>query len=476
MSNAAARSRIELAVKRLGCNYPLHAGILALWGIEESAAVSTMGVGFRGNRLCLVFAPDFVESIGMNELEGVLHHEVNHVMFDHVFHEPEANEDENARIVAEEVTVNEWVPEPLPGKPVLLSQYPFLPANETTEIRYRKLRGRVSGENRGKSGSGCGPQSAGTCLAGTGKSGGQGPNGAKAGRVPTVDDHSTWSEIRKDSGKASRAAQMDVAMAWGGLTPKQRDAQPDPIAGSARKAVEAGGFDLGVGIGTDSGDEEEKVGPGSARVPWQVVLRKHIGRIRERRPVFGRPPRRFPDMAGIIPGKGRFSRKTRVMAVVDTSGSMTGPMLADISAELGLMARHFDVIVVECDETIRQIYPYRPIESVKGRGWTDFRPPFKPDFLKAQQPDVVVYFTDGDGPAPEKQPAVPVIWAITEGGKKPVLWGMEVALSEPKMGPNVPNFSTGLGIFRGGMDNSNPMQFILDGKTIIFEGRKFFDQ
>lgn len=443
MSNAAARSRIELAVKRLGCNYPLHAGILALWGIEESAAVSTMGVGFRGNRLCLVFAPDFVESIGMDELEGVLHHEVNHVMFDHVFHEPEANEDENARIVAEEVTVNEWVPEPLPGKPVLLSQYPFLPANETTEIRYRKLRGRVSGEKRGKSGSGCGSQSA-----GTGKSGGQGPNGAKAGRVPTVDDHSTWSEIRKDSGKAARAAQMDVAMAWCGLTPKQRNAQPDPVARSARKAAEAGGFEHGAGIGTDSGDGEEKLGPGSARVPWQVVLRRHVGRIRERRPVFGRPPRRFPDMAGIIPGKGRYGRKPRVLAVVDTSGSMTAPMLADISTELGLMAGHYEVVVVECDTKIHKVYPYRPIESVKGRGGTDFRPPFKPDFLKAQQPDVVVYFTDGDGPAPEKQPAVPVIWAITEGGKKPVLWGMEVALSEPKMSPNVPNFSTRPGIFR----------------------------
>ena len=213
-SNADARNRIELAIKRLGHEYPLHAGILASWGIEESAAVSTMGVGFRGNRLCLVFAPGFVESIGINELEGVLHHEVNHVLFDHVFHEPEANEDANSRTIAEEVTVNEWVPEPLPGEPVLLSQYPFLPENETTEARYRKLRGRVSGAKRGKVGSGSGAQLQGTSSGGAGKSGGLASSGAKTAGVPTVDDHSTWSEIRKDAKSATRVAQMDIAMAW----------------------------------------------------------------------------------------------------------------------------------------------------------------------------------------------------------------------------------------------------------------------
>ena len=448
ISNAAARNRIELAIKRLGHEYPFHAGILASWCIEESATVSTMGVGFRGNRLCLVYAPEFIESVGMNELEGVLHHETNHVLFDHVFHEPDDEEDVDARVAAEEVTTNEWVPEPLPGKPVLLSQYPFLPENETTEVRYGKLRGRASGAKRGKAGSGSGPQSAGACLGVTGKFGGQGSNGAKTGGVPTVDDHSTWEEIRKDSRKAARAAHMDVAMAWCGLTKKQRDALPGPVAESARKAAEASGFDPGGGIGTESGDEEEKIEQGSAQVPWQVVLRQYIGRVRERRPVFGRPPRRFPNMAGIIPGKGRFNRKPKVMAVVDTSGSMTSSMLAAISAELGLMSNHCEVVVVECDTEIHRVYPYRPIESVKGRGGTDFRPPLEPDFLKAQQADVVIYFTDGDGPAPDKQPAVPVVWCITEGGKKPVPWGMEIALSEPKIEANVLNFGTKRGVFR----------------------------
>ena len=47
--------------------------------------------------------------------------------------------DEYARMLAEEVTVNEWVPGPLPGKPITLAQFPELPGNEDTLTRYNKL-------------------------------------------------------------------------------------------------------------------------------------------------------------------------------------------------------------------------------------------------------------------------------------------------------------------------------------------------
>ena len=115
-----ARGKIELTIDRLNSEYPLHAGILAQWRLEESAEVGTVGVGYRDDRLRLVYSPGFVESIGMDELMGVLHHEVNHVLFGHVFHDPGEREDGQARTIAEEVTVNEWVPEPLPATPVLL--------------------------------------------------------------------------------------------------------------------------------------------------------------------------------------------------------------------------------------------------------------------------------------------------------------------------------------------------------------------
>lgn len=482
--------KISLAIDRLNSEYPLHAGILSQWKVEESAEVSTMGVGFRNNRLCLVYSPAFVEEIGMDELMGVLHHEVNHVLFGHVFHEPGEREDGQARTIAEEVTVNEWVPEPLPATPVLLEQYPFLPENESTEERYEKLwkrtkrsalaaprgapsRGVPSGSKQKSSNSnGAGPQQPsgngqpgqGTQQGGQKGSSAQGSGAQPGGKakarqapqpasngVPTTDDHSMWAEVRNDKAQAEQAAKMDIGLAWGNLNPEERAKVSNPFDAIAMAAAEEAGFDgiMAIGIGTEAGDREESLDAGQGRIPWQTVLRRHVGRLVELRPVFGRPPRRFPNMAGIIPGKGRFSQKPKVMAVIDTSGSMTVAMLEAISAELGLMAKRYDVLVVECDAQIHRTYPYRPIVSVMGRGGTDFRPPFEQGFLNEHCPDLVVYFTDGYGPVPARAPTIPVIWCIAEDGVEPAEWGTKIALSEPKTGPDVPNFGPGAGIFGG---------------------------
>lgn len=436
-------NKIRLAIDRLGAEYPLHAGILAQWNLEKSATVQTMGVGFAGNRLRLIYSADFVESINLEELTGVLHHEVNHVVFEHCLHEPEEKEDGCARTIAEEVTANEWVPEPLPGAPVLLAQYPFLPANESTDKRYRRLCKRQSSAKPGGSRS----RSAKPSLAVAGGGAGQGciaqPGACPAcNGVPTVDDHATWSEIRKDKAVVARAAKMDIAIAMGNLNERQREKVSKPFAGIAQAAAKASGFEPGVGIGTDPGNEEEHIEEGEGRVPWQVVLRRHIGKTMQRRPVFGRPPRRFPHLVGVVPGKARYAQRPTVMAAIDTSGSMSADMLGAISAELELMARCYEVLVVECDTSIRRVYPFKPIKSVMGRGGTDLCPPLEVEFLRKHQPDVVVYFTDGFGPAPEKPPAIPVIWGITEAGEKPVTWGTEIHLSEPKISTFEPNFST----------------------------------
>jgi len=137
--------------------------------------------------------------------------------------------------------------------------------------------------------------------------------------------------------------------------------------------------------------------------------------------------RRYQHLLGIVPGVVRRGGKPRIMAVIDTSGSLTDDLLSEISNELRHMARDRDVVVVECDARIQNVYPYRkPLTEVGGRGGTDFRPPLKHEFVRAQRADLVVYFTDGYGPAPANPPQVPVIWALTPGGERPATWGMAV--------------------------------------------------
>ena len=40
-----------------------------------------------------------------------------------------------------------------------------------------------------------------------------------------------------------------------------------------------------------------------------------------------------------------------------------------------------------------------------------------------EQPDLLLFFTDGFGSAPKQRPAYPVMWVLTRGGVKPADWG-----------------------------------------------------
>ena len=430
MRNTVALGKVRLGIDRLASRYPLHAGILARWQVSETAAVPTAAVGFDSvsQTMRLIVEPGFVESLRMDELEGVLHHEVNHVLFEHVYHVPEPGEDRAARTVAEEVTANEYVPEPLPGEPILLAHYPFLKPREDTETRYRKLRGKVELEwpailmPLGGGGSG----EDGRCPGAPPQPGGKGSanpapraGGAAAGSVPT-DSHAAWEEIRANAEAARAAADADIASAWAQMSAEQRDAVPEAVKAAVAEPCD--------GVGVAAGWAVSELDGGEGRVPWQKVLRRYAGRELRRRPVFGRPPRRYPELAGIIPGKSRHRDPPKVLAAIDTSGSMSDGTLSEISAELEKMSGRFNVTVVECDTVIHAVYPFRPIKTASGRGGTDLRPPLEPAFLKKQKADMVVYFTDGCGPAPAKPPAVPVIWCLTEGGSNRSGWGRVVKM------------------------------------------------
>ncbi len=128
-------------------------------------------------------------------------------------------------------------------------------------------------------------------------------------------------------------------------------------------------------------------------------------------------------MVGIVPGTTILGHP-KVMAAVDTSGSMSKEALGRISQELQRLACHTTITVVECDDKIRTKYPFNgPLKGVNGRGGTDLRPPLSEECASELRPDVAVYFTDGDGKAPEHPPSFPVIWVLTPGGRRPAPWG-----------------------------------------------------
>jgi predicted metal-dependent peptidase len=401
-SSLRAEGKIRLARERLVGKYPLHAALLARMRVVERPTVATMAVtaapasstrageaaGDEGEVL-LLYNAEFVLGIRLDELVGVLLHEVHHLLFNHLAADPKDFPDRWARTVAEEVTVNEFIAEPLPGDPVLLRDFPTLPPGESTAERYRRLR-KV-------------------------------PRRARA-EIATTDDHGAWGDAPGDQqapgalkGAVAQAVE-DAVVEAGGL--------PEDLPDELKEAVRSL-------AGSVAGDAAEAVRRGRrGTVDWRAVLRRHVGRVLEVRPVYNRPPRRFPEMLGILPGRGRQASRPKVLAVIDTSASITPALLTAIDGELARLARHHEVTVAECDVRVQAVYRYRPLQQAHGRGGTDLRPPLQPAFLRQHRPDVVVYLTDGHGPAPDRPPRTPVIWCLTPGGTPPVSWGRRVQMRE----------------------------------------------
>jgi predicted metal-dependent peptidase len=370
-----AEGRIRLAQERMAAKYPFHIALLSRMHVVASPPVGTMAVQAEGDQVALLHSPDYIFSISIAELVGVLVHEVLHVLFGHLSMTAKDYPNQAALTIAQEVTVNEYIVEPLPGKPVLLKDYPMLPLGESTEERYRRLKDIIP----------------------------------EAQSIQTLDDHQNWG----DAGAAQTVRQaIEEALALAG---------PDNVPAELRDILTE------LGIGDTAGNQLERISKDRrGSVDWRTLLHRYVGQVLERRPTYARPPRRFPELVGIVPGQARQASKPKIMAVIDTSASITPELLTLIDGELRRLAKNNEVLVVECDCRIHRVYAYdrrEGLRDVQGRGGTDLRPPFERAFLREHQPDLVVYMTDGCGPVPKCKPRIPVIWCLVPGGQVPTDWG-----------------------------------------------------
>ncbi len=379
-----AEMSLQRALRELCVRYPYHAPWLSLEQFRRLPGFGTMAVMRRDGMIQYAYDPKFVAKCSGDELLGVLHHEVNHILFGHVDTDQAAYPNRNARMIAEEVTVNEWVPERLPGDPLTLASFPYLPPLEDTHTRYERLASRTDLPNV----------------------------------VPLLDNHAVWN--MDENGEPVPTDLASLHQALDQLTPERR-AVLEQVYGRRLRDWDASS--IGVEL-------LRRTMPSKSCVNWEHLLHSCLPTSVQRHPNYHRPPRRFPELTGIVPAESMQMIRPRVMAVIDTSGSMKTPTLERISSELKRIGFHGEVTIVECDKLIQATYPMKgPLQKVRGRGGTDFRPPLDAKFLAKHRPDIVVYFTDGDGPAPQRPPAVPLVWCLTKGGKLPAKWGRIIRIS-----------------------------------------------
>lgn len=168
-------------------------------------------------------------------------------------------------------------------------------------------------------------------------------------------------------------------------------------------------------------------------LPWRALLARYVYAAAQEDYTFQRPPRR--DGAALLPRLAKGS--IRLVAVLDTSGSITEGELGEFAAELDALKAQVSaqLTVHACDERLAADGPWtfsaweqvRLPAAVGGGGGTSFVPVFDWVEREALAPDLLIYFTDAMGEFPALAPPYPVLWLVKGNG--PVPFGERVQLA-----------------------------------------------
>lgn len=155
------------------------------------------------------------------------------------------------------------------------------------------------------------------------------------------------------------------------------------------------------------------------KVDWREVLRDFFGAVNPNDYSFSRPNKKFMSMGVYLPTLHGESIGN-VDVVIDTSGSITGKVLAAFASEIVEIfdtARPQRLRVIYCDAAVNHVDVFEqgdtPVFEMHGGGGTDFRPPFKMIADEGEKPDAFVYLTDMYGAFPDADPGFPVLWCAT---------------------------------------------------------------
>lgn len=222
-------------------------------------------------------------------------------------------------------------------------------------------------------------------------------------------------ELARQPAELTAQQQEELSIQW-----QQR------LAGAAQQAMQAG--KLG---GSMARMVDYMLQP---KLPWRMLLAKYMTASARDDYSYSRPSSRRGDPA-IFPSLR--STQINVAVGLDISGSVDdkdmNEFLSEVDAIKGNMRAR--ITLLPCDAELAEGVPwiFEPWEDIempevlKGGGGTSFCPVFDWLDVQDQPPDLLVYFTDGQGTFPGTPPCYPVIWLVK--GKQTVPWGQRVQLN-----------------------------------------------
>jgi predicted metal-dependent peptidase len=343
-------------------------------GPEAGGTMATNGVN-------LVYNADFVDGLTMDELKGVLCHEVMHLAAQH--HCRRNNRDPQRWNISCDHAINHIITESgfsLPKSRLMDPQYKDMNA----EHIYSKLPENPKGNGKGQ---GNKPS--------TGQAGE--PNNPDPGGCGQVLDFPG-----EDGQKATPAEMAQQAQDWqiAATQAAQVAKAQGKLPGSLARLVEE---------------------LNDAKVPWREVLQRFVNQCARNDYSWRRPSARYFSRGIILPSL--YSEQLPpIVVAVDTSGSIGAEDLQQFASEIDEIIGQYNatVQVLYCDTSIageEEFTPEtRPVRlQAKGGGGTDFAPVMKRVEEMDEAPACIVYLTDMCCSSFGNDPGVPVLWVATEG-------------------------------------------------------------
>jgi len=187
------------------------------------------------------------------------------------------------------------------------------------------------------------------------------------------------------------------------------------------------------------GDIRRLIDKRRSQVDWREYLRATTIDVMAREDYSYKRPSRRSHGAGCYLPSLIGETNTKLMVIVDTSASVGKEDLDQFCAEIDAVKEYADrTDVVSVDTRVH--YPIDTIgkgdsiaESVKprGGGGTSFDAPFEDiNAGKLESPEMAIYLTDGYCSFPKQQPSFPVLWVVTRNGcdLANIPWGMKLRL------------------------------------------------
>lgn len=152
------------------------------------------------------------------------------------------------------------------------------------------------------------------------------------------------------------------------------------------------------------------------KISWQEALAVFLMETVKNDYSWSAPSPRYLHMGLYLPSLKNEEPGT-VVLIIDTSGSITPPIVNQFASEAQEIVNTFGVsiTVIYVDTDVRGVEVFEADEPIKlnpiGGGGTDFRPGFNYIEQKGIEPKAVVYLTDGYCYKFPEAPDYPVLWA-----------------------------------------------------------------